>query len=581
MEHPNRKGHDEPARLGTAAVPALRRAPRRADRGGRGSLPRPGHAPQLPGPPGAASSNGAAARDWPRCRPLRSPSPPIWPNVRKRGRRRRSASTGSRSVGRMNRPGTHRRPLTPASAASSRASAAPPPARDAPHSARPRRSPRGRARGGRGHRAAPARRTDGAHGIPGPCVTPGVGRRRALFRHAGRAAAALRGRRAHLGRCRVLERRVRPRHGPPLEDGSGGRGRGPVHRARRLEGVREIRPLEAFSGRALVVRPQVRPGRVEPDRGRREGRGTGRRVLRTLAPGRNGRSTWSAPEYPPPPSRTPEGGPAIACPHTTPGARQPRGAPSPATTGGKGGGTGPAVLRAFGRYPALKRPSRRDGLAPRYFRRRILAGHLVGPAVFRDCHAHAAPALPTLPVGRSKPLEGLRLRPFPRAAEPIHAAAPRCSRYSHSLLVPVPAKHESAIPSSRTVGHRTALERGQDRQRFRRDVKRLRDQGDVRIGAVIANTRMENDQHVLRSYGAGCYDSQHRHRARDSPGCHDGVHLAARVRRLAARTDGVVVPTRPSGPNADGSATRSMSLLTRTPSPLSAACPGRRRGPET
>ena len=32
---------------------------------------------------------------------------------RKRGRRQRSASTGSRSVGRTNRPGTRRRPLTP------------------------------------------------------------------------------------------------------------------------------------------------------------------------------------------------------------------------------------------------------------------------------------------------------------------------------------------------------------------------------------------------------------------------------------------------------------------------------------
>ena len=167
----------------------------------------------------------------------------------------------------------------------------------------PRRPPRrqgtrpdGGPRGPR--RTAPPRRADRAHRIPVPGVPPGPGGRRARFGHAGRLAPPLRGGRAHLGRRGVPARRVRPRHGPPLEDGD----------APCRTGSRPRRRPPGWTGGS----PDTRPGS-------------------------GWRSTWCAPDSRPPPCRTPEGEPAITCPPTTPGARQPPRVPSPATTGVRGG----------------------------------------------------------------------------------------------------------------------------------------------------------------------------------------------------------------------------------------------------
>ena len=182
--HPNRKDHHEDTRQARQrGRPGAPRAARPPDRGGRGSLPQPGHAPQPTGPPGAASSNGATARDWTRCQPLRSPSPPTWPNVRKRGhlatvRLDRFAIRWAHEQ--AGHPGVRRvvKGL----------------GRTAAREGRPAHS--GRARGDQGHRTAPPGRANGAHGIPTAAVQ--VAGRWA----SGRMPRVLRARRARRAGCR-------------------------------------------------------------------------------------------------------------------------------------------------------------------------------------------------------------------------------------------------------------------------------------------------------------------------------------------------------------------------------------------
>ena len=234
-------------------------------------------------PLGAASRCGPTARvcaRFPRCRRRWQRTSPSGPPAACRPHR--SGWTAPRSATVTPKPDTRTRP-TPKGCAGCCAD-----------------SPAGRhARAGPRDRPPPSRRRGwprsvrlpisgawdraGRHGPP-----PRPGGYRARVGHAGRTASALRSCRAHLGRHGVSERRVRPRHRPPLQeqqDGTGvtlyvGRAGGAAVRAiHRPDASPKARVFSLRSGRAVsnrIAAAAKAAGLI------------GRPFLGTLAPDRDG-----------------------------------------------------------------------------------------------------------------------------------------------------------------------------------------------------------------------------------------------------------------------------------------------------